>query len=68
MVFVADDARVVRTSELRELYRIAGDQRTVAEALGVSVATICRALGGSSPRERTSRAERVAAVRAAMPE
>jgi Trp operon repressor len=66
VVFVADDARVVTTSELRELYGIAGDQRTVAEALGVSVSTICRALGGYSPAGKASRDERLAAVKEAL--
>lgn len=66
VVFVADDARVVRTSELRDLYALAGDQRTVAEALGVSVSTVCRALGGNSTAEKASRAERLAAVREAL--
>lgn len=66
VVFVADDVRVVRTSELRVLYELAGDQRTVAEALGVSVSTVCRALGGNSAAEKSSRADRLEAVKNAL--
>ena len=66
VIFVSDDARVIRTSELRKLYEVAGDQRTVAEALGVSVSTVCRALGGNSPKEKADRADRLAAVKEAL--
>lgn len=67
VVFVPDDARVIRTSELQRLYEIAGDQRTVAEALGVSVSTVCRALGGGESRSaRAAREERLRAVREAL--
>ena len=65
VVFVDDDARVVRTSELQRLYEIAGDQRTVAQALGVSVSTVCRALGGQ-PALTVDRESRLAAVIAAL--
>ena len=67
VVFVDDDARVVRTSELQRLYEIAGDQRTVALALGVSVSTVCRALGGQEVLT-ASRESRLAAVIAALGE
>lgn len=65
IVFVADNARVVRTSELKRLYEIAGDQRTVAEALGVSASTVSRALDGSR-LERPARRDRLAAVQEAL--
>ena len=65
VVFVSDDARGVRTSELRELYALGGDMRTVADALGVSVSTVCRSLGGQKASS-ADRAQRLAAVREAL--
>ncbi len=59
VVFVSDDARVIRMSELQELYEIAGGLRPLADALGVSITTVSRAIRKGSSADRS---ERVAAV------
>lgn len=62
IVIVRDDARVIRLSTLRRLLEVAGDMRTLAEALGVSPSTISRALS-DTPEEEASREERIRAIR-----
>jgi hypothetical protein len=62
VLIVTDDATVIRHSQLRALLEVAGDTRTLGEAIGVHQSTISRALAGSG-NESLSRDERIAAVR-----
>lgn len=62
VLIVTDDATVIRHSQLRALLEVAGDTRTLGEAIGVHQSTISRALAGSSA-EALSRDQRIRAVR-----
>lgn len=62
VVIVRDDARVIRLTLLRRLLEVAGDMRTLAEALGISASTISRALA-EQPEPADDRNARIAAVR-----
>lgn len=63
-VFVADDVTVIRSGVLRALLQVAGDQATLAEALGVSRSTISRALAeaGDTGDDRQARIRTVRAL------
>lgn len=63
-VFVADDVTVIRSGVLRALLTVAGDQATLAEALGVSRSTISRALAeaGETSDDRQARIQTVRAL------
>ncbi|MFL5864683.1 MAG: hypothetical protein ACJ780_28635 [Solirubrobacteraceae bacterium] len=62
VLIVTDDATVIRHSQLRGLLELAGNMKTLGEALGVDPSTISRALAGSAT-EQLSRDERIRAVR-----
>lgn len=65
-MFAADDARVIRASELRELYEIAGDYRTLAKALGVSISTLSAWLNIRERAGMPTQEERIEAVKARL--
>jgi Trp operon repressor len=51
---VPDDAKVVRTSEVVEMLRQGKSQRQVAQEIGVSTATVTRALEQAGYEVRTT--------------
>jgi hypothetical protein len=58
VLIVTDDATIIRHSQLRGLLELAGNTRTLGEAIGVDQSTISRALAGSA-NEELSRDERI---------
>ena len=68
VVFVPDDCRVIRFSELRELYELAGGIRPLAFALDVSIPTISRAMQRLDDGTAQSTADRVAKVKKRLAE
>jgi hypothetical protein len=65
LVIVNDDAEVIRVSELRAMYAEAGDFKTLGKALGLSAATLCRAL--RTEQTASTEEERIARVKAMLP-